>query len=574
LAAVKADGPVGDSQPSTLNNEALVSRIHALFTSFAGEDGKLQSDEFRGLAASVAAELGMDPCRFEDLGSLFDRFDINGDGHLDENECVMLAESMLRYYMYSLKPKVAGEVSMLSVGCKKVSDFYALGKKVGQGAQGVVYMAAEISTGQPRVIKMFDKRNANAPPDEIREEFWLLRSLDHPRIQRIYDVFEDRSNLYMVAEPYYGGTLSDIIENAYSAGANVTSTYLAKVLNQVLQGVTYLHNKYIIHCDLKESNVMITTDEGYADPSIVVIDFGLARNFASRAGSGGTPGYMPPEVWKEGPWTPKGDIFSLGVLIYQLFSCGKKCFTGWDNSTHEEAATHGEPDYSAITSAWKRCTDLVQLLKAMLQKDPNQRPSACKCAEHEFFVTRVKPDPDDWYQEDTIPDDIIPTLEKLSAKSRLQQAILTDIAAERNLCELHDLNATFNALDADHNGVITRDEMRAALDWKMDPESLEKAIDCLVGPSGQVPYTTFMAQLLSAKAADENRLLWTEFQRLDQTSSGYLDSDQIACLLKRPALSSFLACRGVSELMELMDADGDGRIVFEEFRRALAGESK
>lgn len=571
LASLSSATPRSHPPPHELTAEALEVRVRKLFHEFAGEDKvALDAREFWGLAASVAAELDMDPRRFGDLSVMFDRFDINGDGMLEEDECVMLAQSMLRHYISASTPlNTTKRFGMIDLEVKDLEDHYELLEKLGQGGEGAVYLAREKASDNERVVKCYDKGDAQAPLPEIKEEFKLLRTLDHPRIQRLYDIFEDRSYVYIISEPYYGGHLGNMIENAFEAGISVTSAYIAKVLYQVLQGVAHLHSRYITHCDLKESNVMITTDEDWDEPSAVVIDFGLAHNFMARGTSGGTPGYMPPEVWTRGLWTPKGDVHALGVVTFQLFSNGEKCFQGFGENAVREATLKQPPRLDRISRHWRRCEELPPLLEAMLQKELHARPTAKECMEHPFFLKRVRSQDSDAYAEEALPVEAVKMLSSLGRRNSLQRAVLTDIAATHNLAELRGLNATFDAMDVDHDGVLTADEVRNALQDTIEPERLEEVVSDLVGSEGQVAYTAFMGQLLAAKAADEHVLLWREFTQLDSEGTGYLDHERATRLLERPALAKLLAGRGPEELMALMDENGDGRIVFEEFRRVL-----
>mmetsp|Transcript_5879 Transcript_5879/g.13925 ORF Transcript_5879/g.13925 Transcript_5879/m.13925 type:complete len:675 (+) Transcript_5879:164-2188(+) len=559
------------SEPQDLTAQDVEARVRKLFHEFAGDDAALDAGEFWGLAASVAAELDMDPRRFGDLSVTFDRFDINGDGMLEENECVMLAQSMFRYYVATNRPLTSKHSSsgMFDLEVKNLGAHYMLTQKLGQGGEGTVYMAREVGAGSKRVVKCYDKIHARAPKEEIKEQFKLLRTLDHPRIQRLYDIFEDRSYVYIISEPYYGGHLGHLIENAFEAGFTVTSKYIAKVLYQVLQGVAHLHSRYITHCDLKESNVMITTAEDWNEPAVVVIDFGLAHHFATRGPSGGTPGYMPPEVWTRGLWTPKGDVHSLGVIVYQLFAHGEKCFPGLNDDEIRENTLKMMPLFERITSHWRRCADLPGLVELMLRKELHARPTANECMEHPFFESRVKPDVEGFVDE-AVPADAVSALSSLGQRNLLQRAVLTDIATTRNLAELRGLQAAFDAMDADHDGVLTAGEVRTALAGSMEAGKLEEVIKHLVGTDGQIAYTAFMGQLLATKAIDERMLLWREFSQLDTEGTGYLERNQVARLLERPAMAQLLGGRGIEELMALMDENGDGRIVFEEFRRVLS----
>merc|ERR1712110_966730 len=108
---------------------------------------------------------------------------------------------MLRYYRDSISE---GDTikAQLKLDNRNLDDHYDLKKKLGQGGQGAVYLAIDRATGSSRVLKFYDKNNANAPLDSIVGELKVLKSLDHPKIQRVYDVFQDNANIYISGEPY------------------------------------------------------------------------------------------------------------------------------------------------------------------------------------------------------------------------------------------------------------------------------------------------------------------------------------------------------------------------------------
>merc|ERR1740138_632412 len=84
-------------------------------------------------------------------------------------------------------------------------------------------------------------------------------------------------------------------------------------------GLAYMHGKSLMHCDIKEPNIMIAQNDDYRRPKTVLIDFGLSTNFCSGTGGAcGTSGYIPPETIQTGDWYPKGDVFSMGIVFFQL----------------------------------------------------------------------------------------------------------------------------------------------------------------------------------------------------------------------------------------------------------------
>jgi serine/threonine protein kinase len=122
-----------------------------------------------------------------------------------------------------------------------------------------------------------------------------------------------------VHEYLRGGDLTALRRNAHEAGIALTEEYFMPIFKQCLVGLFHLHAHAILHCDIKEPNIMIR-NACHRHPHIVLVDFGLARSSVGRGISGGTLGYKPPETCSNNVWWPKGDVFSMGVVFFQLMA--------------------------------------------------------------------------------------------------------------------------------------------------------------------------------------------------------------------------------------------------------------
>jgi serine/threonine protein kinase len=134
-----------------------------------------------------------------------------------------------------------------------------------------------------------------------------------------YEIFHDAGHMYCVYELLSGGDLSSLREHAEGAGVPLTEDYWRLIFRQCLLGLDSLHQHSIMHCDIKEPNVMVKNTD-FSRPAVCIIDVGLAAACAGAGVSGGTPGYRPPETCTTDIWFPKGDVFSLGVVFYQLMA--------------------------------------------------------------------------------------------------------------------------------------------------------------------------------------------------------------------------------------------------------------
>jgi serine/threonine protein kinase len=168
-------------------------------------------------------------------------------------------------------------------------------------------------------VKCIKKSTKEFSLEDFKREFRIMQEFgDHPHIAHAHEIFQDQNSYYLVQDAYEGGDLASLNHNAKKAGVPMTKNWWRKVFTQSFQGLQYLHDHAIIHCDIKESNVMLKT-RNYHSPELAIIDFGVSQAFgADRALMIGTPGYMPPEIWTERKWLPVGDIFSMGVVVLQM----------------------------------------------------------------------------------------------------------------------------------------------------------------------------------------------------------------------------------------------------------------
>eukprot|EP00928_Gymnodinium_smaydae_P043224 TRINITY_DN29009_c0_g1_i2.p1 TRINITY_DN29009_c0_g1~~TRINITY_DN29009_c0_g1_i2.p1 ORF type:complete len:743 (+),score=185.27 TRINITY_DN29009_c0_g1_i2:163-2229(+) len=552
-----------DTLANAENREALESKIKELFRAAAGSDRHLQLHEMQALAARLAASLAIPPDVFGDIGAIFYSYDFSCDGNLNEEEGILLIQGMIRAARDARDPMAAHNFRCRSsqLPFNLLEQRYAVVKKLGQGGQGAVYLATDKSVGKEKVVKLYRKSDANAPVDDIIDEFNLLKSLDHPKIARTYDIFQDQGNIYVVSEPYHGGDLTTLVATAHQNGVAVTEAWLARIFKQVCDGMCFLHSKHTMHCDLKEPNVMVSGKDQLANPNIVLIDFGLASVFTKGAGGvKGTPGYMPPEVWQLGLWTPKGDTFSLGVMFYRMATFG--AFSPFGGQTIDEIKMKTLRGALPRPSPFAHKPLFDSLIKRMLTFDFRGRASVKAVSEDPWFRSAIA---------DQAPLDLsaLEEAQKVQRTSKLHKALLTDFAQKENLAELQELNEMFMSLDKDNSGTLSAQEVRTGLQGRMPADQIETFVQAMMGSSDKVAYTEFMGQMLAAKQQQCDEILLKIFQEADADNSGTLDANEVSALLQKDAVKALMEGRDPSSIMRAMDQDRSGTVSFDEFSRAL-----
>jgi len=160
-------------------------------------------------------------------------------------------------------------------------------------------------------------------------------------------------------------------------------------------------------------------------------------------------------------------------------------------------------------------------------------------------------------------------------KREIHRALLADAAANQSLAQMRELNDLFIGIDSDGDGVITADEVRSCLANKWSAGDIDRLINVLIGESGEVAYDEFMGQLMSIRGPQEKELLQDIFNDADSDKNGYLTIKEIQVLLKRPAISKVLGNNVRNEdVMRFMDREGKGYVTFDDFLRAIYGDSR
>ncbi len=196
---------------------------------------------------------------------------------------------------------------------------YELRERIGSGGFGVVYRAYQTTVGREVAIKIILPHFANHP-DFIRRfeiEAQLVARLEHLHIVPLYDFWRDPEGAYLVMRWLRGGSLRGALENgAYDLRA------AARLIDQIASALALAHRSNIVHRDLKPANILLD-EEGNA----YLTDFGIAQDSRKTGGSRltaevarGSPDYLSPEQARGDPVTAQSDIYSLGVLLYELLT--------------------------------------------------------------------------------------------------------------------------------------------------------------------------------------------------------------------------------------------------------------
>jgi serine/threonine-protein kinase len=201
---------------------------------------------------------------------------------------------------------------------------YRIERKLGAGGMADVYLAEDQELGRRVAIKILNSRHGNDDQfiERFRREAKNAAALNHPNIVSIYDRGEAEDTYYIAMEFLDGRTLKELIIGRGAAPINVAIEYA----RQILSALRFAHRHGIVHRDIKPHNVLVD-----GEGRVKVTDFGIARAGTSQmteTGSiVGTAQYLSPEQAKGGEVDPRSDLYSLGVVLYELLT-GKTPFDG------------------------------------------------------------------------------------------------------------------------------------------------------------------------------------------------------------------------------------------------------
>ncbi|CAD8187159.1 unnamed protein product [Paramecium octaurelia] len=182
---------------------------------------------------------------------------------------------------------------------------------IGRGSYGIVYVGMKIDTNQVVAIKVvplqYDQQS-------LRKEIEIMKDLDCPNIVKLLDVVQTPNNCYIVSELCTGGDLREYMKR-YGC---LTEQQALPILTQILKGILQSFKRGIIHRDLKPANILITSENIFK-----IADFGFAKRFQHLEGDlmnslAGTPLYMSPQVLLRKQYTSKCDVWSIGLIYYEL----------------------------------------------------------------------------------------------------------------------------------------------------------------------------------------------------------------------------------------------------------------
>ncbi|XP_015085216.1 calcium and calcium/calmodulin-dependent serine/threonine-protein kinase-like [Solanum pennellii] len=408
----------------------------------------------------------------------------------------------------------------------------------------------------------------------------------HPNVIHLYDVCDDSFGVHLILELCSGGELFDRIVGQ----PRYNEARAAAVVRQIAKGLEALHGANIVHRDLKPENCLfLNKDE---NSPLKIMDFGLSsfEDFADPVvGLFGSIDYVSPEALSRDKITTKTDIWSLGVILYILLS-GYPPFFAPSNRQKQQMILNGQ--FSFDEKTWKNISSSAkQLISNLLKVDPNMRPTAQQIVEDAWVRGELA-------KEEETDAEIVSRLQSFNARRKFRAAAMASVLSSsfslrskklKKLVgssydlkpqELEKLSHIFKKIckNGENATLLEFEEVLKAMEMTSLVGLAERIFDLFDhNRDGTVDMREIIGGFSSLKYSQGDDALRLCFQLYDTDRSGCISKEEVASMLRalpEDCLPLDITEAGkLDEIFDLMDANSDGKVTFDEFKAAMQRDS-
>ncbi|KAL0216416.1 hypothetical protein P9112_008600 [Eukaryota sp. TZLM1-RC] len=286
---------------------------------------------------------------------------------------------------------------------------------IGKGSFGCVYRALRHADGKEYAIKEVDIQSmSQREREDTVNEVRILASVSHPNIIAYKHAFIENDKLNIVTDYARSGDLLGLIKKYKTRRQYFQEDLIWSFFIQICLGLKCLHDRNILHRDLKSANIFLDGDN-----MVKIGDLGVAKllkaDDALAKTSIGTPYYLSPEIWRNRPYNAKSDMWSLGCLLYEILTF-RHPFVANDIRSLSNRVLSGK--YEPVPPRWSR--DIRDIVGSMLNVDPNKRPTIDDLLQLPTLQLRMHLVPKDVGSSTSPPKSVVPTI-KVPRNLRVQK---------------------------------------------------------------------------------------------------------------------------------------------------------
>jgi len=348
----------------------------------------------------------------------------------------------------------------------------------------------------------------------LKSEVSILSDLDHPNIVKYFGTFEDDYYIHILMEYLKGHDLNKIINLKKYTGFEEKD--MAKIIQQLLKALSFIHSKGIVHRDIKPENILFSNKKDYS--TLKLIDFGLATTKRDRK-TVGTPFFMSPEMIK-GDSCPKSDIWSVGIIVYYMLT--EKLAFDENKPSNEHNGHHHNKEKTLFEKIQKdnydinplieiKCSDeAIDFVQNCLKKSVRERYDTQQCLNH-AWIKKYSSKNDSNILISKARDTLLDFVKKTALQKEIYYFI-AKISTENDLVKLKNF---FNQLDRRSTGILSIDDIENGfkeIGIKITDSELKLIWEGLdFHKDGQVNYSEFLAAMISSYHFEKEEKLWSVF---------------------------------------------------------------
>ncbi|CAE6959204.1 CPK3 [Symbiodinium sp. KB8] len=458
------------------------------------------------------------------------------------------------------------------------------------------------ATGEVRACRTIRRRRVDSY--SASKEVEILLRTDHPNIVKLFEVFEDEVNMYVILQWCEGGNILERIQKE----PDLSESAVAHILQQVLHAACHLHLNLICHRNLTLEHICLFERNLPLEKSVVKIwDFELATTLPKEGASmsesiveHGNVSYMAPELLMQMPlYYTNADVWAIGVCAYVLL-CGQLPFPG---STAEEVGKqiahwtptkHLAPETSTGTSTMGTGTTSMEstsslfanwadvpeeardFVTQLMDTDCNTRISAADAMKFDWLKTAHKEG------RKLITPHTVQGILSYGTKTLLQKKCMQVIACHLPEEEIKELAKTFHTLDTNGDGEVSLSELKHAISLVGKRKGAKgKRKNSVSGPTdgdmlklvaamdsngdNRISYTEFLAACLEEKHYHQEAACWHAFRFFDRDNDGKITRQELLEALKDEEFGDMLPQKVIADLVKAGDSNGNHTLDFYEF---------
>ena len=384
-----------------------------------------------------------------------------------------------------------------------VNEYIINRKRIGKGSFSTIYKGYSTKNNNIYAIKeiTIDKKQNKS---NVKRELNVLKTLDNPYIVKLHDVIIDTNynNIYFILDYYPKGDLSKFLNHK-----PLKEKYCRKYMNQLSQGLEYLLNMDILHRDLKPQNILLTNEF-----NIKITDFGFAKQIDKNAlitTLCGSPMYMAPEIINKQDYDIKSDLWSVGVILYEM-AYGSVPFNVGTFLELIKKMNSNEIDFSH--KRIKLSDDCLDLMKSLLTKDPKKRINW-----DDFFCHK-------WFLNDEILKQENNLLE-ISFGGSMTMPSLSNLKNDKQFCSFTYESIVQNKNLSSSERESSEYNKRSIINSKVENKNLEKLEN---KNKNKKPKNNYKIENFENDIGDINFLdsLSDDSSTIDESESEYLSMDE------------------------------------------------